>query len=365
MAELVVKTDKIIQNIKKLNDYLEKHDIEWSLITKMLSGHREALAKILESPELKRVHSIGESRLSNLKTIKKLMPDLVTSYIKPPSINLARSIVKFADISYNTSYKTIEALNEEAKKQGVVHRIIIMIELGELREGMMRENVVDIYKRIFELENIKVIGIGTNLGCMYGVEPTYDKLVQLSLYKRIIEAMFDEKLELISGGSSITLPLIGRKKIPKAVNHFRIGEAVFLGTTPFTGKKYNNLSTAAFEYKANIIELEKKENIPDGKLAPGNVGHAAEFEDDAEIKRSYRALVDFGALDVDTDELTPKEKDVEFFGTTSDLTVYDLGSNTTKNGKKKHNVGGKLSFMPSYMGAARLMHSKFVDKKVI
>ncbi|MFH1049652.1 MAG: alanine racemase [bacterium] len=364
MAELVIKTNRILQNIKKISDYLMKNDVKWTLIVKLLSGNKQILEKFLYDNEMKKLHSIGDSRISNLKVIKKIRPDIITMYIKPPSIETAKSIVQFADISFNTSFETIKALNNEAARQGKQHRIVIMIELGELREGIMRENVVDFYKKVFELENIKTVGIGSNLGCMYGVEPTYDKLVQLSLYKRIIEAMFNQKLEIISGGSSITLPLIGKNKLPKSVNHFRIGEAAFLGTSPLTGKKFRDLSTDVFEYKANIIELEEKENVPDGNLGEGNVGHTAEIEQGTDNTRSYKAIVDFGVLDVDANELAPKINDIKFVGTTSDLSVYDLGINAKSNKQLKFKVGDKLSFKPTYMGVARLMHSKFVDKKI-
>ena len=184
-------------------------------------------------------------------------------YIKPPALDIVKSIVAYADISLNTSYKTIQALNEEAKRQNKKHRIVVMIELGELREGIIRENIVDFYRKIFELPYIIIEGIGSNLGCMYGVEPTYDKLIQLSLYKQLLENIFDKKLNLISGGSSITLPLIKQKKLPSSMNHFRIGESVFCGMSPFDNNRFSNLNIDAFQYYGNIVELEQKEIVPD------------------------------------------------------------------------------------------------------
>ncbi len=363
MAELVVKSDKIIDNIRKISDHLEKNNIEWSLISKVLSGHKEVLSKILKSPEIKRVHSIGDSRLSNLKNIKSIDQDIVTMYIKPPAIQYAKSVVSYSDISLNTSHDAIVALNKEAELQNKLHKVIIMVELGELREGVTRDNLVEFYGKIFQLDNVEVIGLGTNLGCMYGVEPTYDKMIQLTLYKQLLEEMFNKKLDLISGGSSITLPLIGRKKIPPSVNHFRIGEAAFLGTSPLNNKKFQNLSTDVFEYKANILELEEKEYKPDGVLSEGNVGHASS-EEKGPGETSYKAILDFGILDVDVNEINSKDKNVKFIGTTSDLTVYDLGENKRADKKLKYKVGDKISFTPSYMGAARLMNSKFIDKTV-
>ncbi len=361
MAELLVRTKKIVENIENLSEYLNYHNIHWSLTTKVLSGHKEILGEILHSPAIRKVHSIADSRFSNLKTIKKIAPDIVTMYIKPPAIKYVKTVLDVADISLNTSFKTIEALNNEAMKRGITHRIIIMIEMGELREGVMRDGLVDFYSRCFELPNIKVIGLGTNLGCMYGVEPTFDKLLQLSLYKQLIEAKFSKTIEFISGGSSITLPLIGKKKIPKSVNHFRIGEAIFLGDSPLNGKKFRNLSTEAFEFQANTIEIEQKDNEPDGIISEGNVGHAESID---MVSGSFKTILDFGVVDVNPDDIIPKDKNIRFIGTSSDMTVYDLGK-LDRKGKSKYRLGTRIKFHPNYMAVARLMNSKFITKRIV
>ncbi|MDX9694404.1 MAG: alanine racemase [Bacteroidales bacterium] len=364
MAELVVKTENIIRNIIKLDDFLKGHDIQWSLVSKVLSGDINFLKKILTDDVVQRIHSIGDSRLSSLKTIKKINPDLITVYIKPPAQSLIHNIIQYADITVNTSYKTIEALSKEAIKQKKTHKVIIFIELGELREGVVRENIVDFYKKVFNLPHIEIIGIGSNLGCMYGIEPTYDKLLQLSLFKQLLEQMFNKKIPLISGGSSITLPLINKKLVPKAVNHFRIGESVFFGTSPLNNKKFKTLSTDTFSFNANIIELEEKNNIPDGIISDANIGHTSELAINESAFKSYRAILDFGILDVDVKDINPKDKNLAFVGTTSDMTVYDIGRNIDAQLKSKYQVGKKISFNPNYMATARLMHSKFIDLKI-
>ena len=364
MAELVVKTENIIRNVEKLDTFLKKHDVQWSLVSKVLSGDISFLKKILREDVVERLHSIGDSRLSSLKTIKKLNPNLVTIYIKPPAQNLAKSIVQYADISVNTSYKTIEALSKEAVLKENIHKIIIFIELGELREGVVRENIVEFYKKVFELPNIEIIGIGSNLGCMYGIEPTYDKLLQLSLFKQLLEQMFNKKIQLISGGSSITLPLISKKLVPKSVNHFRIGESAFFGTSPLDNKRFQKLSTDTFRFNANIIELEEKYNMPDGIISDANIGHTSETEITEPSYKTYRAILDFGILDVDVNDIEPKDNNVDFIGTTSDMTVYDIGKNINTHLKQKYMVGKKICFKPNYMAVARLMNSKFISLKI-
>lgn len=359
MATLTIDTGRIIENIQKLNAYLSQNNIQWTLVTKMLCGHKGALEKILPGEYMKQLHSAGDSRISNLKIIKEINPEIVTMYIKPPALNQVKNVIKYADISLNSSFCTIEALDKEAENQGKRHRIIVMIEMGELREGVVRDDILNFYERIFRLNNIETIGIGTNLGCMYGVEPTYDKLIQLSLYTHLIEARFNKKLELISGGTSITLPLISKGKIPKGVNHFRIGEAALLGVSPLNNKKFRNLSTSTIEFRAEILELNKKEIQPDGIIGDGNVGHTSELEFDKGVKETYRCIVDFGQLDVDVNDLRTKDKKLQLVGTTSDMTVYDLG-----NDKGKYKVGGQIHFMPNYTSIARLMNSHYITKKI-
>jgi predicted amino acid racemase len=361
LATLTINIDRILGNVRKLNSYLNEHHTTWSLVTKMLSGNRRVLERLLPDLCIKELHSVGDSRISNLRVIKEIKPDIVTMYIKPPAINQARNIIRYADISLNSSYRTILELSREAERRGVVHRIVIMLELGELREGITRDKAIEFYEKVFELSNIRVIGLGTNLGCMYGVEPTYDKLIQLSLYAQLIKARFGREMELISGGSSITLPLVGRGKIPVGVNHLRIGETAFLGRSLLTGKRFDALSTNAFDFSAEIVEIAKKEVVPDGRITNANVGHTAQIEPrESGLPRTYRCLVDVGKLDVELDDLTLKNKQIKFMGTTSDMTVYDLGA---KRGKWR--VGGALHFQPNYMAVARLMNNRYVTKRVI
>lgn len=365
MAKLIIHTEAIQNNIKKLSKYLKKHTIEWSFITKVFSGDIEFLKNILTDDVIKDINSIGDSRLTSIRNLKNVNPKMRTIYIKPPAEVYADEVIQYADISLNTSYKTIKALNEEAKKQDKVHKIIIMIELGELREGVKRDDIIDFYEKVFDLSNIEVIGIGSNLGCMYGIEPTYDKLMQLTLFKELIAAKFNKDLKFISGGSSITLPLIDKGVVPKDINHFRIGESVFFGTSPLDNKQFMNLSTKTFEFHANIIELDEKRIVPDGIISEGNVGHAAEFDEEDMSETTHKAILDFGLLDVDKNDIETDDQNIKFVGITSDMTVIDIGKNKTKNGKKKYHVGDTICFKPNYMAVARLLNSKFIDKEFV
>lgn len=365
MAQLTIHTDKIKGNIKDLGAFFKKRNIHWSLVTKVFSGDKTFLKNVLTEDIIQHINSVGDSRLTSLKNLRAVNPKMRTIYIKPPAQVYADELVQYADISLNSSFSTIEALNKAAKKHDLIHQIIIMIELGELREGVNRDDILEFYKKVFNLSNIEVIGIGSNLGCMYGVEPTYDKLLQLSLYKELISAKFDKKLPYISGGTSITLPLVDMDVVPKEINHFRVGEAAFFGLSPLKNEQFENLHTDTFEFYANIIELEEKKIVPDGIINEANIGHVAEVDVTDDSETTYKAILDFGMLDVDKSDIEAEDKSLTFVGISSDMIVIDLGKNKTKDGNKKYKVGDQIKFKPNYMGVARLLSSKFIEKKYL
>lgn len=365
MAELIIHTQKIKDNIKQLSAYFAEKDIHWSLITKVFSGDKEFLSHVLTPDVIAKINSVGDSRLTSLKNLKEVNPAMRTIYIKPPAKVYADEVVKYADISLNSSYSTIVALNEAAKKNGVKHQIIIMVELGELREGVQREDIMEFYRKVFKMSHIEVIGLGSNLGCMYGVEPTYDKLLQLSLYKELISAKFKKDLPLLSGGTSITLPLVEIGNIPKDINHFRIGEAAFFGVSPLNNEVFRDLHVDTFEFRANIIELEEKKLVPEGIISDANIGHTVNYEDKDISESSNKAILDFGLLDVDKSDIESYDEGLSFVGITSDMLVVDVGENVDKKGKQKYHTGDAIRFKPNYMAVARLLNSKFIDKRFL
>ena len=175
------------------------------------------------------------------------------------------------------------------------------------------------------------------------------------LNKQLVELKFKRKLELISGASSITIPILQKAKVPNGINHFRIGEAVLLGTSPLNGKKVSGLSTEAFSFEANIVELYKKDaNSEEIELDSGSAVNDTIHSNE---NTGFRALLDFGILDVDPEQLVPITPGIRFSGISSDLSVYDLGDNT-----QHLRTGDVIQFRPKYLGVARAMYSQFVEK---
>src|SRR5690554_5025202 len=144
MAYITLNRTKLRENYNYLNDLFKKNDIQWAVVTKLLCGNKTFLQEVMDLG----VQQVCDSRVTNLKIIKQMAPNMETIYIKPPAKRSVKSIVQYADISFNTELSTIRLLSEEAGRQEKVHKVIIMIELGELREGVMRDDLLEFYSQV-------------------------------------------------------------------------------------------------------------------------------------------------------------------------------------------------------------------------
>src|SRR5690606_27059560 len=152
------------------------------------------------------------------------------------------------------------------------------------------------YGTVFELPNIEVVGLGTNLTCMYGVLPSHDKLIQLCLYEQLIEARFNREITFVSGGSSVCIPLIFQNLLPRGINHFRVGETLFMGTDVYNNTTLEKMENKIFRLFAQIIELNEKPSVPMGDLGHNLLGESLSFESSHQHDTSYRAILDIGLL---------------------------------------------------------------------
>lgn len=356
MAYIELYKDKLKHNYNKLDTLLKAHGKEWAVVTKLLCGNKRYIQEIIDLG----AKEICDSRVSNLKVIKELNPDVQTVYIKPPAKRSIKKIVQYADVSFNTELATIKLLSAEAIKQQKLHKIIIMIEMGDLREGVMGDDLLDFYEEIFRLKGIIVTGIGTNLNCMSGVLPSHDKLIQLSLYEQLIETKFNQKIPWVTGGTSIALPMLQIEQIPKGINHFRVGETLYFGVDILNNKPFKGLKQDVIKLFAEIIEITEKPKVPTGDLAENPSGVEFKIKEEDLGETSYRAIIDIGLLDISPDFLIPIDKQITVIGASSDMLILDFGKS-----KKHYKVGDVIPFNLKYMGALGLFNSNYIEKRLV
>lgn len=343
-------------NIQTIDGWVSgRPDASWTLVTKVLCGHEG----VLEALRALGIRSMADSRLANLESIHRACGDIETWYLRLPHLPVVDEIVRLADVSLNSEVQVIEALNEAARKQGKTHKIIIMIELGDLREGVMPGSLIGFYQRVFQLSNLEVIGIGSNLGCLSGAVPSVDQYAQLCLYHELLELKFDKRLAVVSAGTSAALPLLRAGGIPQKVNHFRIGESVFLGTDLLNGSTLEGLRDDVMTLEVDIVEIREKSLFATGETSDMMPFESLQGAENAPGSRGHRAVVTIGQLDTEIAGLRPVDPRYELVGASSDLAVVNVCDNPEGLG-----VGDTIQFRAGYGALVRLMLSKYIDKTV-
>lgn len=348
---VVVETKKIEQNVKAVLQLMKGKDITLAGVTKGFCAYPQIAQAFISGG----VDYLADSRLENLKKLKNLnAPKMM---LRLPMISEADELVKYADISLNSEIETIKALNKASEKLGKVHQIILMVDLGDLREGYFKEeDLLKAVEEILTLDWIEIKGLGVNLTCYGGVIPKPHILERLGGLKRKIESEYNLEIDMISGGNSSTVYLLN-EGLPEGVNNLRLGEAIILGRESAYQKSLDGTDQNPFTLQAEIIEVKDKPSVPTEETGKDAFGQVPTFVDRGVRKRILCAV---GKQDVDLETLFPLDKDLIILGGSSDHLIID-GSDSAKDYK----VGDILSFHMEYVSMLRIMTSEYIEKYVI
>lgn len=346
--ELEIDLDKIRRNVRTIRNILKPKGIELMGVAKVASG-LTFLTKILNQEGIK---WIGDSRIQNVIRARKDVSGPKFALIRSPQISEIRSVVKYSDASFVTEVEALKALSNSARLHNSSHSVISMVEMGDLREGVMPGNMVKFVREILALPKIHFLGIGASLGDLSGVSPTLEKIDELiSIRDNIIDKGID--VEIVSFGGSAALELFQKNQI-EGINQLRIGEAIVLGRNPSKDEEITYLERDAVALKAEIIEIKEKPSSPYGVIGKDAFGNVRNFVNNGIRKRAILAL---GVLEIDENKLHPQDENVRIIGATSDHLVVDITDSDSQ-----YKVGDIMRFTPRYLSLLRLMNSKYVKK---
>lgn len=345
---VVINKKKLYENSKVVVDMSSKQGIDVYAVTKVYCGIKELAEESLRAG----VIGIADSRVENLIQMKDL--DVPKMLLRLPMGVEADLVVKYADVSLNSEISTMRLLNEAAGKIGKKHGVILMIDLGDLREGILPEQVDEVVPEILKLNNIELEGVGVNLTCYGGVIPNPVNLGELSQIAGAIELEYGITLKVVSGGNSSSLYLLDRGDMPGRVNQLRVGEAIVLGRETAYGDPIPGTHDDVFVLEAKVIELKEKASIPRGEIGMDAFGNKPTFEDKGQMKR---AIVAIGRQDVEPSGLMPFDEKIEIIGASSDHMILDM-----THVDEEYSVGDVIRFRMDYGAMLRLFTSHYVDK---
>lgn len=319
-------------------------------------------------PEIAKAFDQGGAAMIASSRLEQLEDAIDAGITKPmvmiriPMLSEVEDVIRITDMSLNSELEVIKALNEEARRQGKLHKIILMAEMGDLREGYWdREELLNVAEYIENrLINIQLVGIGTNVGCYGSILPTVDKLEELVELAEKVEERLGRQLEYIAGGATSSLMRIWDGNIPERVNLLRIGEGILLARDldVFYGYDMSQMYQDVFRLKAEVIEVKDKPTYPIGTIAVDAFGHTPEYVDRG-IRR--RALLAVGKVDYgNPEDLIPMEKGIEILGASSDHTIVDV-----QDAERDFKVGDIMTFdicyaTIVYLTNCRNVHIAFV-----
>lgn len=302
---------------------------------------------------------LATSRLSQVEDCRSAGVDAPFLLLRVPQLCELADVVRLCQMSLESDVTTLDALEAECARQGREHSVLLMADLGDLREGFWgAEELVQAAVHVEKaLPHLHLAGVGTNLGCYGSIRPTRAKLEELAELAEQVERAIGRRLELVSGGATTSYPLVVDGQMPERVNHLRIGENILLGYDlrhEWGRTDLDYLNGQVFTLQAQVVEVRSKPSYPQGEIFIDAFGNRPEYEDRG-IRR--RALLALGKLDVgELSHLHPRLPGVTVLGGSSDHTILDV-----EDCPRPIQVGDVLEFDLSYSALLYLTAARDVS----
>ncbi|MBI9101472.1 MAG: alanine racemase [Spirochaetales bacterium] len=350
---LTIDLEKLKANAERITGICGKRSVSVTGVTKVCCGMPPVARALLEGG----VTSLGESRMENIYRLRASGVTSPVMLLRIPPLSAVEEIVTNVDVSLNSELSVIQALSSAALERGLIHKIILMVDLGDLREGIWPGDLLNVVSRVVDMPGVKIAGIGTNLTCYGGVLPSVENMGALAGWADQLEGKFSLDLEWVSGGNSSAIPLLLKGKMPSRINNLRIGEAIMLGRETAYGEALTGFSRNVFSLNAELIEIKTKPSLPIGDTGMDAFGGKPFFTDKGEL---LRGILNVGREDVAVDGLIPEEPNLSILGASSDHLLVDLTAVTSVP-----EVGDRISFSLNYGALLAAMTSSYVLKQPV
>lgn len=349
-ATVTVDLGKVTANTRRVVDALGGRSVFG--VTKVTCGAPEVARALLAGGAA----GIADSRLENVERMREAGVDARFWSLRAPAPQLAAEAVRLIDVSLESEIETVRALDSAARALGKRHRIVAMVDLGDLREGMMPGDLLAFVEAADALPNIEVYGVGMSLTCYGAIVPDERNLGELVALARSADALLGRRLH-VSGGMSSSLDALVDGILPERVDSLRIGESILLGVSTVTRERILDLHTDAITVSAPVIECLLKPSKPRGTSAQDAFGGRPGFQDRGERRRAILAI---GRQDVVPEGLVPLDRRVTVLGASSDhlvLDVHDL--------PEPPRLGDPITFIPGYAATLAAFTSAYVEKRFV
>ena len=321
--QLEVDLSILRSNARQVITHCQQQGIRVCGVVKGVDG----LPEVARAMRLCGAEELGTSRLEQVERCRAAGVGGPWLLIRIPGLSELPDVVRLCETSLQSERVTLDALEEECVLQGKTHRVIVMADLGDLREGFWdKDEMVDVCAHVErELPHVELAGVGVNLTCYGSTKPTPEKMQALLDIAARIEKRIGRKLEIISGGATSSYTLVHWGTMPAGINHLRIGENILLGKDLQVNwgiQDMDYLRMDGFTLRAEVVEVREKPTYPIGEFAIDAFGRKPVYVDRG-IRR--RAILALGRADVgELESLIPREAGLTVIGGSSDHCIVDV-----------------------------------------
>lgn len=321
--QLEVDLSILRSNARQVITHCQQQGIRVCGVVKGVDG----LPEVARAMRLCGAEELGTSRLEQVERCRAAGVGGPWLLIRIPGLSELPDVVRLCETSLQSERVTLDALEEECVLQGKTHRVIVMADLGDLREGFWdKDEMVDVCVHVErELSHVELAGVGVNLTCYGSTKPTPEKMQALLDIAARIEKRIGRKLEIISGGATSSYTLVHWGTMPAGINHLRIGENILLGKDLQVNwgiQDMDYLRMDGFTLRAEVVEVREKPTYPIGEFAIDAFGRKPVYVDRG-IRR--RAILALGRADVgELESLIPREAGLTVIGGSSDHCIVDV-----------------------------------------
>ncbi len=350
---LEIYPERITTNAQSVIQACHDHGAKVACVTKVTCAH----PAVVHAFEVGGADMIADSRILNLMSMSNTGIPLPLMLLRIPAPSRAADVVRCADVTLNSSLQTIQLLSEAAQFLHKRHQVIVMVDVGDLREGVWPDGAIALVKGASKLPGIDVIGLGCNLACYGGVIPSVENMQALIDIRDACRKATGLELATLSGGNSSSLPLLATGQMPKEINHFRLGESIVLGRNVLDRSPWPGTRQDTFRLVAEVVEIERKPSVPIGDRGQNAFGETGEFADRGV---RLRAICNLGRQDVAIDGIEPEDEGILVVGGSSDHLILDVEA-----AHQTVTLGQEIAFAPNYAALLALSTSPYVQKVVV
>ena len=347
---LILNRSALHKNYRIIKNYLDQRGFSLTVVTKLLQSHPD-LMNLLKNME---IDCVADSYPQNLK--KQSFSDCWNLCISSPDV--LNVTLDNSHLSVHSNFKTIHALRDRAAKLNIVHEILLMIDMGDWREGFPIDYLKNNIEWFADLKPLSLRGIAINLSCFAGVKLQKHHLQELIDIAHLIREK--QSFNLLSLGNSAAIPFIegwDSKSMKLWDNidwNLRIGEALFCGTLPGTSTSILGLQNV-FTLRLPVVEAHHKEHVLNqNELIPNSFGKMHE-----PISKGYgqRVILGVGRVDLDPQYLKFPES-IECLGASSDLCILFNHGDPLE-------VGQVIECIPDYHAVMNLATSPRLELDIL